>query len=338
MFDNLDVVGMLASTWDLLIGKKEPEKEKEDNFYLKEVNPIKFNYRPKFLNEYIGQERAKDLICINLEKIAKIKFVHFLISGTKGCGKSTLANVIVNEIGFEITWHIAGDFTKQALIDFLMKNEESTIPQALFVDEIHNLNKQLAEYMYTILEDFILPEAGNPRLKPFIFIGATTDKNLLVKRFAPLVDRCGCDIVLEQYEAKDMKEILKQYNEKVFKLDIPEEIYDILSKNTRFTPRIALSFFDDYVVTKDINRVLTAHRVIKDSLTTTDIKILQHLGEMNKPVGVEALAMIAGITREDYTYILEPFLIFNNYLTRRARGREITNKGKELLQTIKEEK
>ena len=93
---------------------------------------------------------------------------------------------------------MGGTFTKQALGDFLMKNEDSPLPCILFIDEIHNLEKGLAEYMYPIVEDFILPEGDNAEILPFIFMGATTEKNMLIKKFAPLVDRCGCDVVLEQ--------------------------------------------------------------------------------------------------------------------------------------------
>ena len=189
-----------------------------------EVKPVKFIYRPKTLTEYIGQERAKELVNLTLEKIRTIKPIHILISGTKGCGKSTLANIIANELGFNINWTIGGAFTMEALQKFLVKNQDSKKPQILFVDEIHNLSKEVGEYLYPIIEDFILPEGNNIKLKPFIFMGATTEKNMLMKKFAPLVDRCGADIILEQYTAEDIKNILKQYNDKIYQLNIAEEV------------------------------------------------------------------------------------------------------------------
>lgn len=331
----MDIYDILGISQLMEWGKEKLGLKQREEYHPLEVRPIKFNYRPQYLSEYVGQERAKDLINLTLEKIRTIKPIHILISGTKGCGKSTLAHIIANETKFDITWHIGGAFTMEALQQFLIKNQDSKRTQILFVDEIHNLPKELAEFLYPVIEDFILPMGNNPKLKSFIFMGATTEKNLLMKKFAPLVDRCGCDIVLETYKSEDIKIILKQYNDKLYQLNIDEEIYDILAKNTRFTPRIAQNFFDDLVVCKDINRVLNAHRVIKDGLTTTDIMILEHLKEVNKPVGIEALAMISGVTRADFNYIIEPYLISQGYISRTARGRIITNKGVALLEEIK---
>jgi Holliday junction DNA helicase RuvB len=328
--DFYDILGILS------LGIFDSEKAREKSqYHPTEVTPQKFIYRPACLLEYIGQERAKDLVNLNLQKIRNIKPIHFLISGNKGCGKSTLANIIGKELQFPITWHIGGAFTMEALVKFLSKNQDSKDPQILFIDEIHNLEKTLGEYLYPIIEDFILPEGNNLKLKPFIFIGATTEKNALVKRFAPLIDRCQADIILEPYRPEDIKTILKQYNEKIYQANISEDVYDLLSKNTRMTPRIALAFFDDYMVCQDPQKVLNAHRIIKDGLTTSDILILKHLKEVGKPVGIETLAMIIGVTRVDFNYCIEPFLINQGYLSRTARGRIITQKGELLLQELK---
>jgi Holliday junction DNA helicase RuvB len=319
----------------LLEWGKEAIGIKKSQYTPIEITPAKYIYRPKNLLEYIGQERAKDLVNLNLQKIRTIKPIHFLISGNKGCGKSTLAGIIGKELNFPITYHIGGAFTMEALIKFLSKNQDSNDPQILFIDEIHNLEKTLGEYLYPIIEDFILPEGNNLKLKPFIFIGATTEKNALIKKFAPLIDRCQADIILEPYRPEDIKAILKQYNDKIYQANIFEEVYDLLSKNTRLTPRIALAFFDDYMVCQDTQKVLSAHRIIKDGLTTSDIQILQHLKEVGKPIGIETLAMIVGITKVDFNYVIEPYLINQGYLSRTARGRIITQKGERLLQELK---
>jgi Holliday junction DNA helicase RuvB len=329
--DFFDVVGITQ----LINWGKEKIGINEPQYHSEEVKPIRYNYRPQYLSQYIGQERAKDLVNLNLEKIKKIKPVHFVITGHKGAGKSTLANIISNELGAKLNWYIAGAFTMDNLKKFLVKNQDSKNIEILFVDEGHNLEKQIAEYLYPILEDFILPEGNNLKLKPFLFITATTDMNLLLKKFAPLVDRCGANIILEPYKDEEIKQILTQYNDKVYQKNISNEVYTILSQNTRGTPRIALNFFDDFIVCEDINKVLNAHRVVKNGLTTTDILILSHLAEIKKPVGIEALSMIAGVSRADFQYVIEPFLIFNNYLTRTARGRLGTLKGEKLLQELK---
>jgi len=332
----MDFCDVMGITTLLNWGKDKIAITPKEQYHSEQITPKKYSFRPKTLAEYIGQERAKELININLEKIRTIKPVHFIISGSKGTGKTSLANIISNELKANLNWYIAGAFTMDNLKKFLVKNQDSNLLEILFIDEIHNLNKEIAEYMYPILEDFILPEGNDIKLKPFLFISATTDMNLLLKKYSPLVDRCGANIILEPYKEEEIKQILIQYNDKIYQKNISFEIYNILSQNTRGTPRIALNFFDDFIVCKDINRVLNAHRVVKNGLTATDILILSHLIEIKKPIGIEALAMIAGVSRADFQYVIEPFLIFNNYLTRTARGRLATLKSEELIKGLNE--
>jgi Holliday junction DNA helicase RuvB len=343
LFDSIYEALGITACMDYFKGKgdvsSDNKGEEKKPYHADQITPVKFNYRPSNLTEYTGQERAKSLVNLTIKKIKCLKPVHICISGAKGAGKSTLAMIIAKELNAKIHWYIGGAFSMDNLRDFLLKNQEDKEHlYVLFVDEGHNLEKSLAEYLYPILEDFILPEGESINLKPFIFITATTEKNTLYKKFAPLVDRCGCDIVLEQYNSHDIKSILKNYNDKIYQKNISEEIYDILSVNVRYTPRIALSFLDDYITCEDIKQVLDAHRVIKNGLTVTDLSVLEHLSEIKKPVGIEALACIAGVTREDFQYCIEPYLLFNNFLTRTSRGRLLTKKGEQLLEELKNEK
>jgi Holliday junction DNA helicase RuvB len=338
MFD--EALAFIFGMGDLIWGKKKDtdkdliseEKDKEI-YHSNQVKPMTYQFRPQNLEQYIGQDRAKELVRLNLQKIMTTKFVHFIISGTQGTGKSTLAYILANHLDFKIHTYIGGSFTMENLKDFLIENEEGG-NHILFIDEIHSLPKEMAEFMYPLLEDYLLP-LGDIKVRAFIFVGATTEKNTLQKKFSPLVDRCGCQINLEHYQKEDIKLILKQYNSQTYKADVPEEIYDILSVNTRFNPRNSISLFDDYMVCKNINQVLQAHRIVKNSLTTDDILILEHLQEINKPVGVETLAIIIQQTRQDYQALLEPFLIQQGYISRTARGRVITEKAKLFLQEIK---
>ena len=199
MFKALEFIfGMGDLVWK---NKKQPAQEPtEEKYHSEEITPKKYSFRPQTLEQYIGQERAKELVNINLQKIMTIKPVHFIISGSKGTGKSTLAYIIGNHLGFGISTYVAGSFTMENLMQFLEKNEEADKPQILFVDEIHSLSKELGEFMYPLLEDFLLP-LGNIKVKPFIFIGCTTDLNILQKKLAPLIDRCQANIKLENYEA-----------------------------------------------------------------------------------------------------------------------------------------
>jgi Holliday junction DNA helicase RuvB len=329
-FDIYDIMGMLT----LGIWTKDKSAEKQAQYHSAQIIPVKYSFRPKTLEEYIGQQNAKERILLNIEKIKTMKPIHFILSGTRGHGKTTLAYIIANILNLEIDTYVGGSFTIDNLTDFVNKNNKSLNPRILFVDEVHGINREVAEFMYPLLEDFIWASGGQ-KVRPFIFIGATTDKNILSTNYAPLVDRCASgDVVLEHYVAEDIKTILKQYNDKIYQKNITENIYDILSNNTRFNPRTSIAMFEDFIVCKDINKVLNAHKIVKDGLTIDDIIVLKHLAEINKPVGVEVLAIVTQQTRQDYITLLEPFLIQQGYISRTARGRVITEKGKELLATV----
>jgi Holliday junction DNA helicase RuvB len=242
-------------------------------------------------------------------------------------------------LGFKIHTFIGSEFTMDNLKDFLVENQDSSNLHILFIDEIHDLGvdrkKFNPTFLYPVLEDFILPMGKNPRLKKFIFIGATTDKEKIEIKYAPLLDRCT-SIDLDRYNAEDIKKILKQYNSQTYKVELNEMFYDILSVNSRFNPRLSLAMFDDFVASKfDIDRILKAHRIVKDSLTTDDILILRHLEQVGKPVGVETLAVIIQRTAKNYTTLIEPFLVCQGYVSRTSKGRILMEKGKLLLQEIK---
>ena len=342
MFDNLDVVGMLASTWDLIIGKKEPEQiisepeqEKEEEFFLKVHPQKKFNYRPQNLKEYIGQEPAKSLIRLLIKEILEIgKYRHILISGTMGHGKTTLAFVLAKQLGFEINYFIARAFTRENLRVFLHKNQASKIPQILMLDEIHGLGKSKIdpvdfEYFYPILEDMQLPNSDID-LKPFIVMGATTELDYLQKNYPPFVGRF-VNLQLEPYNANDIKLILKEYNKQVYQKDISEEDFDLLSRNARYNPRTARLLFDLFIASGSVDEVLKCNRIIKNGLTTQDIRILEHLVEVKGVVGCETLAIIGYTDTETYKTLIEPYLIQEGLITKRPRGREATNKARQLL-------
>ena len=332
MFDLYDVLGITQ----LMVWGKELIGKKSELYHSEQIEPVKYNYRPTSLETYIGQENAKSLVKLNLQKIKTIKFVHFLISGHAGMGKTSLANVIGRELNCPVTYQIGGNFTMETLIKFLSKSQDDhNNLHILFIDEIHNLEKLLAEFMYPILEDWTLP-IDNLKLKPFVLIGATTEKSTLVKKFKPLVDRCNCQIELDDYTALEIKQILIQYNDQLYQKNISSDIYDIISNNCRFCPRIALALFDDMLVCENISQVLKAHRIISNSLTTIDIKILTHLVEIGKPIAQETLAIIGNVDRSDYRLIVEPFLVNQNYISRTSRGRVATEKAKQLLRSLNE--
>jgi len=331
-FDFFDICGITQ----LMSWGKEKLGIKSEPYHSEQIKPVKYNYRPTSLETYIGQEDAKSLVRLNLKKIRTIKPIHILISGHAGMGKTSLANVIGKELGFNVTYQIGGAFTMETLSKFLVKNQDAPKNeyQILFIDEIHNLDKVIAEYCYPILEDFILPSGEKLRLKPFILVGATTEKSTLVKKFKPLVDRCSCQLELSDYTEEEIQKIIIQYNDQLYQKNISSDVISLISKNCRLCPRISLGLVDDFIVCENINEVLKAHRIVKDSLTSVDIKILTHLVDIGKPIAQETLAIIGNIDKSDYRLIVEPWLINQGYISRTSRGRIATEKAKTLLQGL----
>ena len=327
--DILDVLGITTIMDSIKKKIEHTEKSIINN------NPINYNYRPQYLDEYIGQEQAKDNVRLNIKEIIEQNPVHFLLSGRAGTGKTTLAYIIANHIGFKIHYYIGGTFDLSSLFDFLYLNQESSIPNVLFIDEIHSLKKDVIEMLYPILEDF--KTVNDVQIRKFVFIGATTNKFVLIKKYKPLVDRIDGQIELENYTQEDIIKILKQYNQQVYKQEIDEKIYNILSLNSRFTPRIAIQMFRKFVVCKDINRILKANNIVTEGLTNKDIIILKHLEEVKKPVGEETLSIVSGTDKANYHYVIEPYLIEYGYIGKVRGGRILLDKGKQLLQQIKGE-
>jgi Holliday junction DNA helicase RuvB len=324
MFDFLGMASMMT----------EEKVEEKAPFYLKEVMPIKFIYRPQTWDEYIGQDNAKECAKLKINQIINYKPVHILLSGRAGGGKTSLVNLIGKYLQFDITYQIGETFTLDSLREFLIANESGKRPRMLFIDEIHGLKKAIAEFMYPILEDFILPTNGKT-IRPFVMAGTTTDKYTMIKKYKPLVDRMAADIQLEDYTYADMEQIIRQYNQQIYKIEVPEATYFLLAQNVRRTPRIAISFFDDYVMCKDIFKVLKIHRIIKEGLTDIDIKVLRYLAETGKAAGEETLAIVGGVERANYRLIVEPYLIAEGYLAKTNKGRIILEKGNKLLEDLK---
>jgi len=331
--DILDVLG-ITTIVDNMKEHFEVKKEVEET-QVQEIKPVKFIYRPDTLEKYIGQIQAKKLVRIAFNVIVNKKPLHFLITGHAGMGKTTLAQIIKNYLRFNFYSYIGNSFTQDTLNNFLIKNQDSELPSVLFIDEIHSADKNILEFMLPIIEDFKLNET---KIRPFIMICATNEKTILLRKSKPFCDRIQIQIQLEDYNAEDIKLILKQYNEQIYKVKLCEEYYDILSTNSRYNPRISIAFFDLFMGCKDIKTVLEAHRIIKDGITDIDLKILTHLNSTNgKPIGEQALSVIANVERMDYVELLEPYLMRKNLISRTSRGRILTSQGKLLLEELKNE-
>jgi Holliday junction DNA helicase RuvB len=300
--------------------------------YIQQPISQKFMYRPETFDEYISQDKAKDKAKLTIELINKGFPRHFLLMGSAGYGKTTLAGIIAKTLGFNFNVYVGSNFTIETLQDFLVKNQDSKLPNVLFIDEMAELKKDVLTYMLPIIEDFKMNELN---LRKFILIGATTDTWILSKRCQPFLDRIHCKIYLEDYNADDIKRLLIQYNDQIHKANVLSEDYDTISRNVRYTPRLAISLFDYFVASGDLNRVLKMNRIIKNGLDDIDIRILTNLNSTGgKPVGEEALSIIANMTRAEYKELREPYLIRQGLMSRGSRGRLLLQKGKEFLNEI----
>ncbi|WP_071027303.1 Holliday junction branch migration DNA helicase RuvB [Peptoniphilus raoultii] len=300
------------------------------------------NLRPKWLTEYIGQEKVINKLKIFIEaaKNRKEPLDHTLLNGPPGLGKTTLAGIIANEMGVNIKVTSGPAIERQGDLASILTNLKED--DVLFIDEIHRLNKSVEEILYPAMEDYALdiiigkgPSARSIRLDlaKFTLIGATTRSGMLT---SPLRDRFGVLLNLDIYNIESLKKIIMR-SAKILKIPIEEEGAIQIAKRSRGTPRIAnrlLKRVRDYAevkeegkITKDVSiRGLDLLEIDKFGLDNIDRKIILTMIEnfQGRPVGIDAISASIGEDRVTVEDVYEPYLMQIGFLVRTARGRITT--------------
>lgn len=318
------------------------DKRMVDQEFHNEDSDFELSLRPTKLKQYIGQSSIKSNLEVFIEaaKLREEPLDHVLLFGPPGLGKTTLSNIIANEMEVNIRT-ISGPSLERpgdlaAILSGLQPGD------VLFIDEIHRLSNVVEEVLYPAMEDFFLDiivgkgdEARSIRidLPPFTLVGATTRAGSLT---GPLRDRFGVHLRLEYYSENDLKEIITRTAE-VLGTQIDDESAIELARRSRGTPRVANRLLkrvrdfqqvnkDDQIYIETTKRALQLLQVDQEGLDYIDHKMMNCIINQygGGPVGLDTIAVSIGEERVTIEDVYEPFLIQKGLLERTPRGRKAT--------------
>ncbi|RIL72220.1 Holliday junction branch migration DNA helicase RuvB [Staphylococcus devriesei] len=319
-----------------------------------EESSFEFSLRPTKLKQYIGQTSIKNNleVFIKAAKLREEPLDHVLLFGPPGLGKTTLSNIIANEMDVNLRTVSGPSLDRPGDLAAILSGLQPG--DVLFIDEIHRLSSTVEEVLYSAMEDFFIDiiigkgdEARSIRidLPPFTLVGATTRAGSLT---GPLRDRFGVHLRLEYYNESDLKEIIIRTAE-VLGTQIDDESASELAKRSRGTPRVANRLLkrvrdfqqvneDEQIYIETTKQALKLLQVDDEGLDYIDHKMMNCIiNQYNGgPVGLDTIAVSIGEERITIEDVYEPFLIQKGFIERTPRGRKATAYAYEHFKKTKE--